>query len=160
MTAVDRFRVTLMAALLAPAVWAGPREEAQAAYESFFPAFAVGNQQAVAALFAPDAQFYGTLTPEVVTTPDAVLQYFTRSLSGPATVKAESLGSASLVISDHVVAIAGKWRLERTVDGKTTPFGPFRITTVLARRGDRWQIVQFHNSPLPAPAAPTAAASR
>jgi uncharacterized protein (TIGR02246 family) len=157
-----RHALSILVALLAlHAAHAGLKEDAQAAYDSFFPAFVAGNQQAVAALFAPDAQFYGTLSPDVMSTPDPVLQYFTRSLSGPAVVKAESLGSTSLVLADNIVAIAGKWRLERTVEGKTTPSGPFRITAVLARRGDRWQIVQFHNSPVPPPPAPAApAASR
>jgi ketosteroid isomerase-like protein len=31
--------------------------------------------------------------------------------------------------------------------------GPARNTVVMQRRGDRWLIVQFHNSPTPKPAS-------
>jgi uncharacterized protein (TIGR02246 family) len=149
----------LLALLLPlPAAYAGPKEDAQAAYDRFFAAFVAGNQAEVAAMFAPDAQFYGTLSPELVISSDGVRQYFTRSLSGPAVMKAESLGSTALPLGDNVVAIAGQWRLDRTLEGKTTPFGPYRITAVLAKRGEHWQIVQFHNSPKPAPPAPPASA--
>jgi hypothetical protein len=39
---------------------AGAAEDAQAAFSRFFPAFVARNQAEVAAMFAPDAQFYGT----------------------------------------------------------------------------------------------------
>jgi hypothetical protein len=50
---------------------AGPGEDALAAYDKFFTSFTTGNQTQVAALFAPDAMFYGTGTAEVVTSPMA-----------------------------------------------------------------------------------------
>jgi hypothetical protein len=40
---------------------AGPAEDAQVAFSRFFPAFVARNQAEVAAMFAPDGQFYGTL---------------------------------------------------------------------------------------------------
>lgn len=152
-----RLKIMSVALALPVIALAGPREEAQAAFDRFFAAFVAGNQDEVAGMFAPDAQFYGTLSPELVTTPEGVRQYFVSSLSGPATVKATLLSSSSLALSDAVVLVAGTWKLERTTDGKTTPFGPFRLSTVLHKRGDRWLISQFHNSPRPASApAPTA----
>ena len=111
-------RIALVAALTFPLLaFTGPREDAQTAFEKFFPAFAAGNQDEIAGLFAPDAQFYGTNSPELVTTPEGVRQYFTRALSGPATVKAYPMGSSSQALSDRVVLVSGAWRLERTADG-------------------------------------------
>ena len=130
---------------------AGTAEDAMAAFDKFFPSFVQGNQQATAALFAPDAQFYGTLSRDLVTTADGVFQYFNAALSNPAPVKATPLGATAMVLSDSVVLIAGSWQAERTLDGKTTVAGPFRTTAVMQKRGDRWLIVQFHNSPRPAP---------
>lgn len=147
--------LALVVLVLHSAVRAGPADEAEAAIGRFFESFVAGNHESVSALFAADAQFYGTNSAELVTTPDAVRQYFVRSLTGPAIVKAVPLTVRSMVLSDSVVTVAGSWRLERTLEGKTTDFGPFRITAVLQKRGDRWVIVQFHNSPRPAP-APTA----
>jgi uncharacterized protein (TIGR02246 family) len=131
---------------------AGPREDALAAYDQFFPKFTAGNQVQLAALFAPDALFYGTNSAEVVTTPEGVVAYFTEALS-PARgdPRARPFERTALVLSDSIVAISGKWQSERTLDGKTETAGPSRVTAVMQKRGDRWLIVQFHNSPTPKP---------
>jgi hypothetical protein len=153
-----RFKPLLWAALAWPLLLqAGPKEDAQAAYDRFFPAFVVGNYDQVAGFFAPDAQFYGTASRELVTTAEGVHQYFKTALSNPAPVKATPLGSTALVLSDSVVLISGTWQAERVVDGKSVVGGPFRNTVVMNKRGDRWMIVQFHNSPRPNPPAPAPA---
>ncbi|HEV2957195.1 MAG TPA: nuclear transport factor 2 family protein [Xanthobacteraceae bacterium] len=139
---------------LPPLAQAGPAEDAQAAFSKFFPAFVARNQTAVAAMFAPDAQFYGTSSPELVTTPEGVLKYFTVALDRPDTWQATSLQMTSTAVSESVVLIAGTWKIDRTLDGKTTAIGPLRVTAVLQKRNDRWLIVQFHNSPRPAPPSP------
>jgi len=64
-----------------------------------------------------------------------------------------------LVLSDSVVAISGKWQSERTIDGKMNTRGPARNTVVMHKRGDRWLIAQFHNSPTPKPPAAKPAAA-
>ena len=53
--------VGLAAFSLSSGAEAGPAEDAQAAFSKFFPAFVAHNQSEVAAMFAPDAQFYGIL---------------------------------------------------------------------------------------------------
>ena len=133
---------------------AGPAEDAQAVFSKFFPAFVARNQAEVAAMFAPDGQFYGTLSPELVTKPEGVLRYFTVALDRPDIVQATPLQVTSTALSDSVVLIAGMWKVDRTLDGKTTVGGPLRVTAVLQKRNDRWVVVQFHNSPRPAPPAP------
>lgn len=150
----------LITALMSPLAHAGPAEEAQAAFSKFFPAFVARNQAEVAALFAPDAQFYGTLSAELVTTPEGVLKYFTSALDRPDIAEAKPLQLTSTALSDSVVLIAGTWKLDRTLDGKTTVGGPFRMSAVLQKRNDRWLVVQFHNSPRPASALPQITPSR
>jgi len=130
---------------------AGPAEDAQAAFSRFFPAFVARNQVEVAAMFESDGQFYGTISPELVTKPEDVLQYFKGALDRPDIAQAIPLQLTSTALSDSVVAIAGSWKLDRTLDGKTTSSGPFRLTAVLQKRNDRWLVVQFHNSPRPSP---------
>ena len=144
-------------------VQAGPKEDALAAYDKFFTLFTTGNQAQLAALFTPDALFYGTGSADVVTTPEGVVDYFTGALSGArGEVKARPFENRALVLSDSVVAISGKWQSERTLDGKMVTAGPSRITLVMQKRGDHWLIVQFHNSPTPkpAPATPVAESSK
>jgi hypothetical protein len=151
--------VVAIVATSAPAR-AGPAEDAQAAFSKFFPAFVARNQSAVAAMFAPDAQFYGTISPELVTKPEGVLQYFRAALDRPDVTKATPLQLNSTALSDSIVLIAGMWQVERTLDGKTTGGGPLRVTAVLQKRNERWLVVQFHNSPRPAPPSPQPAAAK
>ena len=154
---MHRVLVLIVALSFSSLVHAGPKEDAQAAFEKFYSSFVAGNGEAVAALFTPDALFYGTGSPELVTNPEGVRQYFNAALSGPATVKATLLRSSALVLSDNVVLISGMWQSERLLDGKSTVNGPLRITVVMNKRGDRWQVAQFHNSPAPKPPAATPA---
>jgi len=152
--------VFLISFPLSPLALAGPAEDAQAAFSRFFPAFVARNQAELAAMFAPDALFYGTLSPELVTKPEGVSQYFTAALDRPDIVKATPLQITSTALSDSVVLISGMWKVDRTLDGKTTTGGPLRVSAVMQKRNDRWLIVQFHNSPPPPPPLPAPAASK
>ena len=134
---------------------AGPAEDAQAAFSEFFKLFTSRNQAQVAALFAPGGQFYGTNSPELVTTPDGVFKYFTAALDSPVTVQARPIGLTATALSDHVVLLAGSWVSERIIDGKLNSTGPLRMTAVMQKRGDQWTVVQFHNSRQPMPPATT-----
>jgi hypothetical protein len=94
--------------------------------------------------------FYGTGSADVVTTPEGVIAYFTGALSGTrGEVRARPFENAALQLSDTVVVISGKWQSERTLDAKMVTAGPSRVTAVMQKRGDKWLIVQFHNSPTP-----------
>jgi len=143
----------LLAAVCTPG-FAGPKEDALAAYQKFFESFTTDNHDQVAALFAPDALFYGTASTEVVTAPAGIRQYFVGALTSKrGTVKAVPFTQTALVLSDAIVAISGSWQSERTLDGKMVTAGPSRNTVVMQKRGDQWLIVQFHNSPTPKPPA-------
>ena len=146
--------------LLAGHANAGPIEDALAAYDKFFAAFTTDNQDEITALFAPDAQFYGTNSTEVVTSREGIRKYFAGALTGSrGATKATQLDRTAVALSDTVVAIAGKWQSERTQDGKMVTAGPSRNTVVMERRGEQWLIAQFHNSPTPRPPASTVAPS-
>jgi uncharacterized protein (TIGR02246 family) len=150
-------RVAVMSVLFltCTAGFAGPKEDALAAYQRFFEAFTTDNHDQITTLFAPDALFYGTRSTELVTTPEGVREYFVSALTGKrGAVKATPFEQTALVLSDSMVAISGKWQSERTLDGKMVTAGPSRNTVVMQKRGDRWLIVQFHNSPTPKPKPP------
>lgn len=139
---------------------AGAADEAEAAFAKFFPAFAAYNQNAVAAMFAPDGQFYGTLSPRLVTNAEGVQSYFNAALNRPDRVVATSLQLTSKELSDDIVLIAGQWKVDRMLNDKTVSGGPYRVTAVMQKRNGAWTVVQFHNSPVPVPPAPQPAASR
>ncbi len=156
-----RFCVCLILLAFSTLTQAGPKEDALAAYQKFFTTFTTNNHDQLAALFAPDALFYGTGSAELVTTPEGVLKYFVAALSGArGEVKARPFEQTALQLSDTAVAISGKWQSERTLDGKMVTNGPSRNTVVMQKRGDRWLIVQFHNSPTPKPKPPAPAPAK
>ena len=155
-----RIVVMLLLSVMCTPVFPGPKEDALAAHYKFFELFTTDNHDKIAALFAPDALFYGTGSNEVVTTRDGIRQYFVGALTGKrGAVKATPFEQTALQLSDSVVAISGKWQPERTLDGKMVTAAPSRNTVVMQKRGDQWLIVEFHNSPTPKPpATPPAAA--
>jgi uncharacterized protein (TIGR02246 family) len=151
---LTRIALTSFLLLICVPALAGPKEDALAGYQKFFEAFTTDNHDQIVRLFAPDALFYGTRSTELVSTPEGIRQYFVVALNGArGAVKATSFEQTALVLSDGVVAISGKWQSERTSEGKMVTAGPARNTVVMQRRGDRWLIVQFHNSPTPKPAS-------
>ena len=133
-----------------------PAEDALVAYDKFFAAFTTDNYEQITTFFAPDVQFYGTNSPEVVTSREGIRTYFMRALNGVrGTTKATQFDRTALALSDPVVAIAGKWQSERTQGGTMTTAGPSRSTVVMQKLGDQWLIVQFHTSPTPKAPVPT-----
>lgn len=149
------FRIMFMAFMVSGLVRADTADDAQAAFTRFFSAFASRNPADVAALFAPDAQFYGTVSPTLVTTPEGVLDYFTVAFDRPGLPEAKPLKLVTTALSDSIALVAGTWKVDRTAEGKTTTGDPLRITAVLQKRSGRWMVVQFHNSRLPEPPAPS-----
>jgi hypothetical protein len=147
------FQAMLMAFMVSGLAHADTAEDAQAAFTRFFSAFNSRNQAQVAAMFAPDAQFYGTVSPALVTTPEGVLGYFTVAFGRPGTREAKPLNLTTTALTESIALVAGTWKVDRTVDGKSTIGDPLRITAVLQKRNDRWLVVQFHNSRLPEPPA-------
>jgi len=137
----------LAATLWSTSLWAGPREDALATYEKFFEYFRTDNHDQLITLFSPDALFIGTISPELVTEREWVRAYFVKALSGErGSVKAKLFDITATPLSDEVVLVTAAWQSERTRDGIMTTNGPSRNTSVMHKRGDRWFIVQFHNS--------------
>lgn len=142
-----RFLVCLMGVLSITCCWAGEREDALAQFEKFFTYFTTDNHEQLVSLFSQDALFIGTISPELVTDPSGLREYFVKALtSSRGQVKANLFGTTATWLTDGVVLVTAHWQSERTLDGKMTTNGPSRNTSVMHKRGDRWYIVQFHNS--------------
>jgi uncharacterized protein (TIGR02246 family) len=147
---IERAAIFLFSLVVSAPTLAGPAKDALAAYYTFFDRFTSENHDQVADLFAPDALFYGTNSIDLVTTPEGVRQYFVAALTAKrGAVTARRFAENAVVLSDTVVAVSGKWQSERTMDGLMSTAGPSRITVVMHKRGDKWLIAQFHNSPTP-----------
>lgn len=144
---MKRIALLLAAALSSTPLWAGPREDALATFEQFFEYFRTDNHDQLVSLFSPDALFIGTISPDLVTEPEGLRAYFVRALSRErGEVKARVFGTTATQLTDEVVLVTAAWQSERTLGGVMTTNGPSRNTSVMHKRGDRWFIVQFHNS--------------
>jgi len=142
-----RFAVILSTVFWIAPGWAGPREDALAEYEKFFAYFTTDNHDQLTSLFSRDAQFIGTISPELVTDPAGLREYFVKALSSSrGEVRARVFSTTATALNDAVVLVTASWQSERTLNGQTSTNGPSRNTSVMHKRGDRWYIVQFHNS--------------
>ena len=144
---MKRFAVFLLAMAWITPSWAGPQEDALAEFEKFFAYFKTDNHEQLVTLFSQDALFIGTISPELVTTREPLREYFVKALSSTrGEVKANLFGTTATLLTDDVVLVTAAWQSERTLDGKMTTNGPSRNSSVMHKRGERWYIVQFHNS--------------
>jgi uncharacterized protein (TIGR02246 family) len=143
-------RVALIAAAIAACSFtalAGPKEDAQAVADKFIAAFVAGDLEATAALYSPDAMFWGTVSPELGTTPDVLRKYFADNYAARANVPLKSASiteSSALVLSGDAVVVAGRWQTERP-----NALSLLRFTMVIHKMGGQWRIVHLHSSPRP-----------
>jgi uncharacterized protein (TIGR02246 family) len=129
------------------AALAGPKEEAQAVAGKFIAAFVAGDLEAAAALYSPDAIFWGTVSPELGTSPEVLRKYFADNYAARAKVpliSASITDSSALVLSDDTVVVAGRWQTERP-----SALSLLRFTMVMHKRDGQWRIVHLHSSPRP-----------
>ena len=127
--------------------WAGPKEEAQAVADKFIAAFVAGDLEATATLYSPDAMFWGTVSPELGTSPEVLRKYFADNYAARAKVpliSASITDSSALVLSDDTVVVAGRWQTERP-----NSLSLLRFTMVMHKMGGQWRIVHLHSSPRP-----------
>jgi ketosteroid isomerase-like protein len=150
-----RYSLLIAALLILPFnAFAGPKEDAQAAFDKFLTNITAADIDGVVGLFWPDALFWGTTMRNLATTPEAIREYFKPGLATrkPNELKATLAGPTSvLVLSDFVVLISGMGQIEREVDGKPVVGEPLRVSVAVTKRGDRWAMSQLHNSPRPKP---------
>lgn len=130
---------------------ATPQEEAQAVFEKFLNDFTSANADTVARNFAPEAMFWGTISPTLITTPQGVKQYFATAFEKLPGMKASLVGQVSAVaLANNILAIAGVWRIDRVSEGKPVVSYSRNMSTLVKRDG-RWVIVAFANAPQAAP---------
>jgi uncharacterized protein (TIGR02246 family) len=143
-----RFYLACLAtlSLSSPAI-AGPKEDALQVLDKWVQAFNASDIEGIVSLYSPDALFIGTGSKEVGTDPEYFRTYF-QSLKRdmPRGAKLESY--SALELSSTVVLISGLDTVSGTKDGVVF-HRPGRASFVLAKRADKWQIVQFHRSAMP-----------
>ena len=126
---------------------ASPTDNALLVLAKWVQAFNSSDIDGIVSLYAPDALFIGTGSKEVGTNPEYFRTYF-QSLKRdmPRGAKLESY--SALELSSTVVLISGMDSVSGTKDGVIF-HRPGRVSFLIVKRDDKWQIIQFHRSAMP-----------
>ena len=124
-----------------------PKDNALLVLAKWVQAFNSSDIDGIVSLYAPDALFIGTGSKEVGTNPEYFRTYF-QSLKRdmPRGAKLESY--SALELSSTVVLISGMDSVSGNKDGVLF-HRPGRVSFVIVKRDDKWQIIQFHRSAMP-----------
>jgi uncharacterized protein (TIGR02246 family) len=124
-----------------------PKEDALQVLAKWIQAFNASDTDGIVSLYAPDALFIGTGSTEIGTNPEYFRRYF-QSLKRDMPRGAQLVSYSALELSTTVVLISGIDSVSGSKDGVIF-HRPGRTSFVFAKRGDVWQIVQFHRSAMP-----------
>lgn len=121
----------------------------RAATVAWIEAFNTRDARRISALYAPDAVFWGTISPTIRITPEAVLTYFEDSAQRRPRLRME-LGETHVRVYGETALNSGYYTSVDTKDGAEVRQS-LRFTFVYRREGDRWAIVSHHSSRMPVP---------
>jgi uncharacterized protein (TIGR02246 family) len=125
---------------------AGPKDEVAAATSAWVEAFASHDARRIAALYAPDAIFWGTNSPTIRDTPEMIREYF-ENLKNRPTARIE-LNEQHIRLYGDIAINSGRYSVHEVKDGQAT-VRPLRFSFVYRRQEGRWLIVDHHSSVLP-----------
>ncbi len=125
------------------------QKEVIAATAAWADAFNARDARRIAALYADDAVFWGTISPTIRTTPEAVLEYFTNSTTKRPNLRI-AIGEQHVRVYGDSAINSGYYTSRNVQDGQEI-ITPMRFTFVFHQRGGRWMIVSHHSSRMPAP---------
>ena len=104
--------------------------------------------EAIVAIFAPDASFFGTSTQTLVSSSEGIRQYFDVVLKNYAPLKV-ALGLVTISeLSPDSAVISGYDKWQVTLNGESVE-GIGRLSVAVALRNDHWRIISFHRSAMP-----------
>lgn len=112
--------------------------------DAWIVAFDARDPARIAALYAPDAVLWGTVSQKIRTTPEAVLAYFEESATNRPRVRMQ-LGERHLRMMGDAAFVAGDY----TAIDPGDVVMPLRYTFVLEKRDGVWKIVSHHSSRMP-----------
>ena len=145
---MNRLIVFLLFTSLALRSGAGPKDEVTAATDAWIEAFASHDAGRIAALYAPDAVFWGTNSPAIRDTPALIREYF-ENLKDRPTVRIE-LDEQHIRVYGEVALNSGRYSVHEIKEGQPT-VRPLRFSFTYRRHDGRWLIVDHHSSAVPPP---------
>ncbi len=127
----------------------GTERAVRAATAEWIETFNSRDAARIAALYAPEAVFLGTISPTIRTTPEQILEYFVASATRRPTLRM-TLGEQHVRVYGDVAFNSGFYTSRFVQDGREI-VNPMRFSFAYRRSGDRWMIVNHHSSRIPAP---------
>jgi len=123
------------------------KTEIAAATAGWVEAFNARDPERIAALYAPDAVFWGTGSKTIRTTPEAVLEYFRESTTQRPRLRTALVDQHIRVFGDIGIN-TGAYTSRDIRDGQEV-LNPSRFTFVYRRIAGRWMIIEHHSSRVP-----------
>ena len=116
--------------------------------ERWSSAFTQADMNALMALFAPDAVFFGTSSKAIVAGTDGIRNYFENSLLGCSRYVSVLTDIHVTALSDDVAIIAALNKITIT-DNNHSDDLMGRLSIAARKREGLWKIEHFHRSALP-----------
>jgi uncharacterized protein (TIGR02246 family) len=135
--------------LAAPGALAGPKEDVAAATANWGQVLAQQNPDTITALYAKDGVLWGTLSPTVRSSPDAIRAYFVAAFAALPQIKV-AFGDQLIRVYGNTAVNTGYYTFSYTKDGETKSL-PARYSLTYVKDGDNWMIADHHSSAMPAP---------
>ncbi|MBE9604907.1 nuclear transport factor 2 family protein [Acetobacteraceae bacterium H6797] len=114
----------------------------------FQAGFAVMDQAALLACFAPGAVFMGTTMPAPTTEPAGIAAYFAAAGAKDMPKRLEFEQVTAMEVGEGLVLLAGQQSFWRDIDREPRST-PARFTLLLRRETEAWRILHFHSSARP-----------
>ncbi len=121
--------------------------EVTAATAAWVEAFNARDAERIAALYAPDAVFWGTISPTLRLTPEAVLEYFQSSVTRRPKLRMTLVDEHPRVYGDIAINTGAYTSREPRDGGEVVQAS--RFTFVYRRQEGRWMIIEHHSSRVP-----------
>jgi uncharacterized protein (TIGR02246 family) len=121
-------------------------EQVAAQFDRFNAAWATGNPDTVAALFAPDATLLATVSNAERSTPEKIRAYFVDFLKGEPVGR---IDSSTIVIDCNTASRTGNWTVNmKNANGERVDV-PARYSFLYRWDGSDWKIKHLHSSVRP-----------
>jgi uncharacterized protein (TIGR02246 family) len=133
------------------------RADVAAVTKSWGSAFNDCNPEKLAALYHPDAVFWGTVAQTIISTPAGVRQYFDRACAATPRFKV-AFGEQFIRVYGDTAVNSGTYTFSRTVDGQLRS-GAARYSFTYRNVNGTWIIADHHSSLIPAAPPATTPAS-
>ena len=143
--------LSLVLSGLAPAAWAGDKEDVAAATAKWAEVFTDDNPDPILSLYDKEAVLWGTLSPTRRDDPATIRDYFVKAFKAlPG--HAVTFGDQYIRVYGDTAINTGYYTFSFVKEGEKKTL-PARYSFVYVKRNDGWMIVDHHSSAVP-PAPP------